>query len=149
MKKIILLSIFSSLLIFSVAQNQTIHVDDMLYKHFGAQQVEKWRADNPKQLVIENYNLVGYCFLAMKMTEEEGTYQIKGELKNVVKPGVDCDYNQIVRNGCINRYDFNLEQDPFKQNVYTLGETGAYLIVLSKATFDNNLNAALREYGLY
>lgn len=134
---------------FLKAQNDIIPVDDLLYDYLGKKQVENLRATNPKQLIIENYNLVAYCFLATKMTEEEGTYQMMGDLKNVLKPGKSCDYASIIQKGCINRYDFNLEQHPYKQNVYTLGNTGAYIIVLSKQKFDNNLNAALRQYGLF
>ena len=147
MRKIIISLLMTLVCACGFAQVQDVRVDDMLYKHLSRQQVETLRANNPRQLVIENYNMVSFCYLAMKMTEEEGTYQMKGELKDVVRKGKTCDYALILRDGCINRYDFNLEQDPYKQNVYTLGDTGAYIVVLSKQKFDNNLNAALREYG--
>ena len=150
MKKIIL---FPALMLFSMSlfaqQTRTdIHVDPMLYEVLTEAQINDLRANNPAQLVRENCNLVHYCYLAMKMSEEEGTYKMMGDLKNYVKPGKSCDYQKIIARGCINRYDFNLEQDPYKQLVYPLGNTGAYIIVLSKYRFDRNTEAWLKEYGL-
>lgn len=150
MKKIILLPalMLFTVCLFAQQSSTPIHVDPMLYEVMTESQINDLRANNPAQLVRENCNLVSYCYLAMKMTEEEGTYKMKGDLKNYVKPGKSCDYQKIIARGCINRYDFNLEQDPYKQNVYPLGNTGAYIIVLSKAQFDRNLEAYLQMYGL-
>lgn len=133
---------------FAQQANKEIKVDARLYSVLSAQQIEDLRANNPVQLVTENCNLASYCYLALKMTEEEGTFNMKDDLKNHVKTGKACNYQDIIASGCINRYDFNLEQDPYKQNVYPMGNTGAYIIVLSKQNFDNNLNGWLREYGL-
>ena len=150
MKKIILslLAIAVCVGLHAQQSSSAIHVDPMLYEVLTESQINDLRANNPAQLVRENCNLVSYCYLAMKMTEAEGTYQMKGDLKNYVKPGKSCDYQKIISRGCINRYDFNLEQDPYRQNVYSLGSTGAYIIVLSKAQFDRNLEAYLQMYGL-
>lgn len=133
---------------FAQQSNREINVDARLYNVLTQAQIDEMRANNPVQLVTENCNLVNYCFLAVKMTEAEGTYKMKDDLKNHVKQGKSCNYDEIIKTGCINRYDYNLEQDPYRQNVYPLGNTGAYIIVLSKQNFDNNLNATLRQYGL-
>ncbi len=150
MKKIIL---FPALMLFTMGlfaqqAGTAIQVDPMLYEVLTESQINDLRANNPAQLVRENCALVSYCYLAQKMTEAEGTYQMKGDLKNYVKPGKSCDYQKIIARGCINRYDFNLEQDPYRVNVYPLGNTGAYIIVLSKAQFDRNVEAYLQMYGL-
>lgn len=150
MKKIIL---FPALMLFTMGlfaqqSGTAIQVDPMLYEVLTESQINDLRANNPAQLVRENCALVSYCYLAQKMTEAEGTYQMKGDLKNYVKPGKSCDYQKIIARGCINRYDFNLEQDPYRVNVYPLGNTGAYIIVLSKAQFDRNVEAYLQMYGL-
>jgi len=151
MKKLFTLLVLLALVAGGFAQQakKEIQVDSRLYSVLTAQQIEDLRANNPVQLVTENCNLVSYCFLAMKFSEEEGTYKMKGELRNFVKPGKSCNYQDIIATGCINRYDYNLEQDPYRQNVYSLGNTGAYIVVLSKVNFDNVLNGWLREYGLY
>jgi len=150
MKKIILLPalMLFTLGLFAQQTRTAIHVDPMLYEVLTESQINDLRANNPAQLVRENCNLVNYCYLAMKMTEEEGTYKMKGDLKNYLKPGKSCDYQKIIERGCINRYDFNLEQDINVQNVYPLGSTGAYIIVLSKSQFDRNVEAFLQQYGL-
>lgn len=150
MKKFIL---FPALMLFTMGlfaqqAGTAIQVDPMLYEVLSESQINDLRANNPAQLVRENCALVSYCYLAQKMTEEEGTYKMKGDLKNYVKPGKSCDYQKIIARGCINRYDFNLEQDPYRVNVYPLGNTGAYIIVLSKAQFDRNVEAYLQMYGL-
>ena len=150
MKKFIL---FPALMLFTMGlfaqqAGTAIQVDPMLYEVLSESQINDLRANNPAQLVRENCALVSYCYLAQKMTEAEGTYQMKGDLKNYVKPGKSCDYQKIIARGCINRYDFNLEQDPNRVNVYPLGNTGAYIIVLSKAQFDRNVEAYLQMYGL-
>lgn len=151
MKRVFLLFALTVIMAGAFAQqsNQEIRVDPRLKAVLGDAKFNDLRMNDPKQLVIENSNLVHYCYLAMKMTEPEGTYQMKGDLKNYVKDGKSCNYPEIIATGAINRYDFNLEQDAYKQNVYSLGSTGAYIIVNSKQKFDNNLNALLRTYGIY
>lgn len=151
MKKILLFFALMVIMAGAFAQQckQEIRVDPLLKEVLGESKINDLRMNDPKQLVIENCNFAHYCYLAMKMTEAEGTYQMKGDLKNFVKSGKTCNYQDIIATGCINRYDYNLEQDPYKQNIYRLGSTGAYIIVISKQKFDNNLNAILREYGLY
>ncbi len=133
---------------FAQQSSKEIQIDPRLREVLGDAKVNELRTNDPKQLVIENCNLVSYCYLAMKMTEPEGTYQMKGDLKNFVKSGKSCNYQEIISSGCLNRYDYNLEQDPYKQNVYALGNTGVYIIVQSKQKFDNTLNGWLLEYGL-
>ncbi len=133
---------------FAQQATEEIRIDPRLREVIGDAKVEELRANDPRQLVIENCNLVSYCFLALKMTEEPGTFQMKGDLKNVVKDGKQCNYQDIINTGCINRYDYNLEQDPYKQNIYSLGNTGAYIVVVSKQNFDNNVNGWLLKYGL-
>lgn len=151
MKKVLLFFALMVIMAGAFAQQskQEIRIDPLLNEVLGESKINDLRMNNPKQLVIENSNFVHYCFIAMKMTEPEGTYQMKGELKNFVKLGKTCNYQDIIAAGYINHYDYNLEQDPYKQNIYRLGSTGAYIIVNSKQKFDNNLNAILREYGLY
>lgn len=147
MKKILLLVALTIVMAGAYAQqNHQIRVDARLYDVLTEAQINDLRANNPKQLVEENCNLVSYCFLALKPIDD--VHQVKGELKNFVKPGKTCNYQEIIKTGCINRYDYNLEQDPYKLNVYTMGNTGAYIVVFSKQDFTNTLNAFLREYGL-
>ena len=150
MKKIMLSLLAMGLCVCLYAQQikKEIHIDPMLYEVLSESQINDLRANNPAQLVRENCAVVSYCYLAQKMTEAEGTYQMKGDLKNYVKPGKNCDYQTIIARGCINRYDFNLEQDPYRQNVYSLGSTGAYIIVLSQEKFNRNQEAYLKLYGL-
>lgn len=150
MKKLFLLILIGFCIVsgFAQQQNREIKVDPRLYEVLGESTVNDLRAHNPKQLVIENCNLVAYCYLALKFEEVEGTYQMKGDLRNVVKSGKSCNYQEIIEIGCINPNDYNLQQDPNLKNIYSLGNTGAYIIVISKGDFEQHKAAALREYGL-
>lgn len=134
--------------IFAQQARREIMFDLKLYDILGEAKVNDLKANNPQQLVIENCNYANYCVMAMKLTEPEGSYQMKGELKNYIKEGKTCNYQEIISLGYINRYDYNLEQDRYKKNVYPLGNTGGYVIVFSKEDFDENVEAWLREYGL-
>lgn len=128
--------------------SKNFNINPMLYEYLGESQVNQLKATDLKQLVIENYNLTAYCYVALKMTEIEGTYQMKGELKNFVKDGKECNYQHIIETGAFNRYDYNLPQDATLLNVFTMGGTGAYIIVLPKTTFDNRKSQLLEYYGL-
>lgn len=137
-------------LLFGAYAQQTkkeIKVDPRLTEILGAAKINDLRANNPKQLLIEHINLNYYCFFALKMTEPEGTFIMKDDLKNHVKAGKNCNYQDIISNGAINRYDFNLEQHEFLNTVYPLGNTGAYIIVTSKQRFEEQKRAVLSEYG--
>lgn len=120
--------------------------DSRLYEIMGKNKVDELMAHNPRQLAIEHYNLVSFCYLAGKMTEEEGTYKMQPELKNFVKPGKKCDYPSIMSEGCINPSDYTLDQDPYFLNVYPLGDTGYYIIVYSKRMFEERLQDFLHYY---
>ncbi|MBO4654247.1 MAG: hypothetical protein J5644_01730 [Bacteroidales bacterium] len=124
-----------------------IKVDPRLTEILGAAKVNDLRANNPKQLLIEHINLNYYCIVALKMTEAEGTFIMKDDLKNHVKAGKQCDYQEMIISGVINRYDFDLEQHEALSVVYPMGNTGAYVIVFSKQVFDLQKNAMLSEYG--
>jgi hypothetical protein len=68
-------------------------------------------------------------------------------LKNHVKAGKSCNYQDIISSGAINRYDFDLEQHAFMTVVYPMGNTGTYIIVNSKQWFEEQKRAVLSEYG--
>jgi hypothetical protein len=149
MKKLTFIIMALFLLFGAYAQQakKEIKVDPRLTEILGAAKVNDLRANNPKQLLIEHINLNYYCFLAMKMSETEGSFIMKDDLKNYVKDGKSCNYEDIISNGAINRYDFDLEQHPFLTTIYPLGNTGAYIIVASKQRFDEQKRAYLSEYG--
>lgn len=128
--------------------SKEFHIVPMLYEVLGDSKIDQLKAGDQKQLVLENYNLSSYCYLALKMTELEGTYQMKGELKNCVKEGYSCNYQDIISTGGLNRYQYNLEQDATLLNVYSMGNTGAYIIVLPKTTFEYRKAELLKYYGL-
>lgn len=128
--------------------SKNFNIHPMLYEYLGESQVNNLKASDLKQLVVENYNLTAYCYIALKMSEVEGTYQMKGELKNYVKDGKSCNYEEIIKTGAFNRYDYNLPQDATLLNIFPMGSTGAYIIVLPKTTFDNRKSQLLEYYGL-
>lgn len=149
MKKITLITLALFLLFGAYAQQpkKEIKVDPRLSEILGASKFNDLKANNPKQLLIEHINLNYYCFVALKMTEPEGSYIMKDDLKNHVKSGKNCNYQDIINSGAINRYDFNLEQDATRTTVYPMGNTGAYIIVSSKQWFEEQKRAYLAEYG--
>ncbi len=149
MKKFVLFVMALFLLFGASAQQpkKEIKVDPRLNEILGVAKVNDLRANNPKQLLIENINLNYYCFVALKMSEVEGTYIMKDDLKNHVKAGKSCNYQDIISSGAINRYDFDLEQHAVLNTIYPLGNTGAYIIVTSKQRFEEQKRAVLSEYG--
>ncbi len=149
MKKIALFVIALFLLTGAYSQQvkKEIKVDPRLSEILGASKVSDLSAHNPKQLLIEHINLNYYCYVALKMSEPEGTYIMKDELKNHLKTGKSCNYQDIISNGALNRYDFDLEQHAFMTTVYPMGNTGAYIIVNSKQWFEEQKRAVLSEYG--
>ncbi len=149
MKKITFLVMALFLLFGANAQQakKEIKVDPRLTEILGASKVSELRNNNPKQLLIEHINLNYYCFVALKMTEPEGTFIMKDDLKNHVKAGKSCNYQNIISSGAINRYDFDLEQHAFMTTVYPMGNTGAYIIVNSKQWFEEQKRAVLSENG--
>ncbi len=149
MKKLILFAM-ALFLLFGAYSQQTkkeIKVDPRLTEILGADKVNDLKANNPKQLLIEHINLNYYCFIALKMSEVEGTFIMKDDLKNHVKDGKSCNYQEIINSGAINRYDFDLEQHAILNTIYPLGNTGAYIIVTSKQRFEEQKRALLSEYG--
>ena len=144
--KCLILMIFAAYAVSAQTPTPEYRADSRLYEILGQKRVEELQKQNPAQLAIEHYNLVSFCYLAGKLTEEEGTYKMQPELKLFVKPGKSCDYQRILTDGCINRYDYTLAQDPYFLNVYPLGDTGSYIIVYSKRMFDENLHAFLQYY---
>jgi hypothetical protein len=149
MKKIALFVITLSLLFGAYAQQakKEIKVDPRLTEVLGESKINDLRANNPRQLLIEHVNFVCYCALALKPIGPEGTYILKDDLKNHVKAGKSCNYQDIISSGAINRYDYDLEQDKLLPVVYPLGNTGAYMVVNSKQWFEDRKRALLLEYG--
>ena len=149
MKKLILFAM-ALFLLFGAYSQQTkkeIKVDPRLTEVLGTAKVNDLKANNPKQLLIEHVNLNYFCYVALKMSEPEGTFIMKDDLKNHVEAGKSCNYQDIISSGAINRYDFDLEQHAFMTVVYPMGNTGAYIIVNSKQWFEEQKRAVLSEYG--
>lgn len=149
MKKITFL-VMAFFLLFGAYAQQTkkeIKVDPRLNEILGTAKVNDLRANNPKQLLIEHINLNYYCVVALKLSGPEGTYIMKDDLKNHVKAGKSCNYQDIISSGAINRYDYELEQDKLLPVFYPLGNTGAYIMVNSKQWFDDQKRAILLDNG--
>lgn len=149
MKKLILFAMAFFLLIgaYSQQSKKEIKVDPRLTEILGAAKVNDLMANNPKQLLIEHVNLNYYCFVAFKLTGPEGTYIMKDDLKNHLKAGKSCNYQEIIQKESVNRYDFDLEQDVTRPTVYPMGNTGVYVIVTPTEWFEAQKHAFLAEYG--
>lgn len=149
MKNVILLAMLIFILNGAFAQQvkKEIKVDPRLTEILGESKVNDLRANNPRQLLIEHINLNYYCAVALKLSGPEGTYIMKDDLKNHVKAGKSCNYQDIIQSGAVNRYDFELEQDKLLPVFYPMGNTGAYIMVNSKQWFDDQRRAILLENG--
>ena len=149
MKKITFLVMALFLLFGANAQQakKEIKVDPRLIEVLGAEKFNELKANNPRQLLIENVNFVFYSALALKKTGPEGTNIMKDDLKNHVKAGKSCNYQEIINTGAINRYDYDLEQDKLLPVLYPLGNTGAYIVVNPKQWVADRERALLLEYG--
>jgi hypothetical protein len=149
MKKITFL-VMALFLLFGAYAQQTkkeIQYTPRLNEILGVAKVNDLKANNPQQLLIEHINVTYYCFVAQKLTGPEGTYIMKDELKNHLKASKSCNYQEIIQNEFVNRYDFELEQDATRPTIYPIGNTGFYVIVNSKEWFNAQKQALLAEYG--
>jgi hypothetical protein len=150
MKKIAFITAALFLLLGAYAQQpkREIIVNPLLIEKIGADKVNELRMTNPRQLIIENIELTHFCSLVAKLGEPDETYKMMGELKNFVKEGKTCDYQDIINNGYIDRYDFQIQSHPTLTTIYTLGNTGYYLFVQSEEWMEEHKRAVIADYGL-
>lgn len=149
MEKVITLSISILLTLGCFAQRQELPfiIDPLLNEVYSEAEINDMKVNNPQKLFIENYNISEFCYVIDKLPAPEGEYIDKGELKTAVKKGQVCDYSQIIANKCVNRYNYNLEQNINRPVVYHLGNTGYYLVVHSSYHFEALKQARLEQYG--
>lgn len=149
MKKITLFVMTMLLLLGAYAQQskREIIVDPHLIEYLGIDKVNELRANNPTQLIIENIELSHFCSLHTKL-DPDGNYKMMGDLKQFVKEGKSCDYQEIISTCYVNRYDFQIQAHPTLTTIYPLGNTGYYLYVNSKEWMETHKKAVIADYGL-
>jgi hypothetical protein len=116
-----------------------------LTEELGAAKVEDLRANNPAELVRTNYTMFNYAVVITKLWD--GNFQQMGTLEQYLPKGMTYLEEDIIKKGYVNPYKWNLPQDTYRYNLFKLRRSGYYVVVLPKVTFEERLNANLRQYG--
>ncbi len=151
--KLTLLSVIITIIMTSFycelqAQKQIIP-DARLYEIMGQQQVDMMLQLAPEK--IAHYN----CFLNFSFyisSELPKDYVLRGDIATVTKKNDDNQYfNEdfnLVKSNKINRLKYNFRADLDKFAVYTIGNTGDFIIFYPETTYLKKEKAYFEEYGL-
>jgi len=121
------------------------YVTPQLAEEITSAKVEDLRANNPAELIRVNYTMFNFALVTTKLWD--GNLQQMGMLEDYLPKGMTYLEEDIIQKGYVNPYKWNLPQDPYRYNVFKLRNSGYYVIVLPKTTFEERLNAHLHQYG--
>lgn len=147
MKKIFLTIsvIFCVLASFAQYQKSDMVLNQNLYKHYSQAEIEQMYQQDFAQLFRLNFRMCNYALFGAKMPA--GPSQNMGFLEKYAKPGVTVDEDEIIRTGRVDPEDFNLPQDNTLVNVFPLHRSGYYVYVISKADYNQIMEANLNQYA--
>lgn len=150
MKKIVMTMMMMGLLLvgFSQQRQQPMSeyvVSDVLYAYLSEPVVEQMRADNPAELIRMNYTVINNAVVVNKLWD--GNFVEKGMLEDYLPEGMTYLEEDIIRNGCINTYQWKLPQDEYRYTVLKLRRSGYYVIVLPKTVLERRVQAQINLYS--
>lgn len=148
MKKAVLMMVMMGLVLVGFSQRQLpmseYVVSDALYTELSASQVEQMRSDNPAELIRMNYTMVNKAVVVSKLWD--GNLQQMGTLEQYLPAGMTYLEEEIIKNGMVNPYKWNLPQDDYRYNVFKLRRNGFYVVVLPKTVLEERIQAQLKSY---
>ena len=149
MKKTVLTMMMMGVLLIGFAQQRIpiseYYVSPQLSKEITAAKVEDLRKNNPAELLRINYTMFNYALVTSKLWD--GNFQQMGMLEQYLPEGMKYVEEEIIQNGYVNPYKWNLPQDPYRYNLFKLRHSGYYVVVMPKTTWEERLNAHLHQYG--
>ncbi|MEG1555118.1 MAG: hypothetical protein RR356_00115 [Bacteroidales bacterium] len=149
MKNTIYLTLFllSITSIFAQPKISEIKVDPRLHETMSETEINNLLQNNPKEIVLANFDVAWYCYFTSKLPGDPANYIQRGDIIKYLKPGKKCDYNKILEENQINKLNFNFPQDQNKSNVFSINNSGYYIVVIPKTEYDQRKQEIARYYG--
>ena len=149
MKKLVLTTVMMGVMLVGFAQRQIpmseYYVAPELREELTSAKVDDLLANNPAELVRTSYTMFNYALVVGKLWD--GNFQQMGTLEQYLPEGVPYLEEDIIRKGYVNPYKWNLPQDTYRYNLFKLRREGYYVVVMPKVTWEERLNAHLRQFG--
>lgn len=146
MKKIISLIFCLGFISFAFGQGSDVKVtpDPRLYDVFSSDEISYYEMHSPSKLLELNYWLEGYCYVTKELPSP---VQHLGQARDYLSDGFRMDVGEIVGSGQLNSYHYKFPQDKEKYNVFSLGDTGFYVVVYPSGEFMSRKQAYMKQYG--
>lgn len=152
MKKIVLTMMMMGVLLIGFSQQRQLSMSEYvvspeLTEYLSPAGVEQLRASDPAELIRKNYTITNMYMVVTKLFD--GNLQDKGYLNQYVPNGVSYNEDEIISNGFINPYLWNLPQDEYRVNVYKLQRSGYYVLVTPANVMRERIDAQLQQYNIH
>lgn len=149
MKRLLFTMMFASVMYFGYSQRilpmSEYYVTPQLAEEITSAKVEELRANNPAELLRVNYTMFNYALVVGKLWD--GNFQQMGMLEEYLPEGMTYNEEEMIQKGYVNPYKWNLPQDTYRYNIFKLRRSDYYVVVMPKVTWEERLNAHLRQYG--
>ncbi len=117
----------------------------MIYEQLTPAQVEQMRSEDPAGLLLMNYKMVNSAVVIAKPLD--GEVKQMGSLEKYLPAGMSYNEDEIIRNGAINPFKWQLPQDKTQWCVYQMRRSGYFVAVPPETVFNERSQAFLRAYG--
>ncbi len=149
MKKTFFTMMLMGLMLVTFAQRQLpmseYAVSQDLIEKLSPAKVEQMRLENPAELIRMNYTLINKAVVVGKLWD--GNLQHMGMLEQYLPEGMTYLEEDIIQNGYVDPYIWNLPQEDYRYNVFKLRRSGWYVVVLPKTVLEERVQAQLKSYS--
>lgn len=118
-------------------------LDKKMYQIFSQTEIENMYDNDFAKLFRMNFKMVNFAMLSTKY--EDGA-DVVGYLEEYANPGVKVDEAKIIREGCLNPYDFTFPQSANKVTVVQMHTPGYCINIHSKYEYESREQASLNQY---
>jgi len=145
MKKTVLFFIFGLWLLAAQSQSQTLQItpDARLYERYSAEKIQSVLEKAPAKILELNSQVLNKCYIS---NEYPINNQMMGDIADVQSEDYRLNVQKIVSEKQINPLMFGFQTDMEKYNVYTIGNTGYYVIVYPFPVFLEKQTAYLAQF---
>ena len=141
MKKTLLTMMMMGLMLITFAQRQQpmseYAVSQDLIQKLSPAKVEQMRLENPAELIRMNYTLINKAVVVGKLWD--GNLKHMGMLEDYLPKGMTYLEEDIIKNGYVDPYIWNLPQEDYRYNVFKLRRNGWYVVVLPKTVLEERV----------